>query len=494
MVYFVEHESDDYFELQCTISELIDEYVSNEILNISSPEFHNELVCQITEILYEQWTDAGICEKTDTIYDEIEEFVIDVSNDYFDNYEIPHRQYEISTVDKLPDHPVIEAKMKNIENAYQPTQRTNEWYEYRHNMMTASNLWKVFGSLAQYNSLIYEKCLPYETHSNYGNVNTESSLHWGVKYEPLSIMLYESLYQTTLGTYGCIQHPKYKFIGASPDGIVNDPSNDRYGRMVEIKNIVNREINGIPKQEYWIQMQIQLETCDLDECDFLETRFKEYENETSFYSDIRSKNNGNDLIVEKIDTTRDEDINIDFIEEEKDNDKNNNDKQPDSYMNESQPSIVEDNPIRGIILHFIEKSFINNSPHYVYMPLDTPIEKEAIDQWIQCKRDEIKSTHGLYKTIYWYLDEYSCILVKRNRAWFHAAIPKIEETWKIIENERITGYEHRGSKKRTRSDLTIETIDENKVITNMPLTGRICLIKMDYDTENAADDNNTNNI
>jgi hypothetical protein len=85
-------------------------------------------------------------------------------------------------------------------------------------------------------------------------------------------------------------------------------------------------------------------------------------------------------------------------------------------------------------------------------------------------------------------------LVKRNRAWFHAAIPKIEETWKIIENERITGYEHRGSKKRTRSDLTIETIDENKVITNMPLTGRICLIKMDYDTENAADDNNTNNI
>jgi hypothetical protein len=45
--------------------------------------------------------------------------------------------------------------------------------------------------------------------------------------------------------------------------------------MLEIKNISNRIIDGIPKEEYWVQMQIQMETCDLDECDFVETRFKE---------------------------------------------------------------------------------------------------------------------------------------------------------------------------------------------------------------------------
>ena len=49
--------------------------------------------------------------------------------------------------------------------------------------------------------------------------------------------------------------------------------NERYGRLVEIKNIVNREITGIPKKEYWVQMQLQMEVTDLDECDFLETRF-----------------------------------------------------------------------------------------------------------------------------------------------------------------------------------------------------------------------------
>ena len=48
--------------------------------------------------------------------------------------------------------------------------------------------------------------------------------------------------------------------------------------MLEVKNIYNREIRGIPKEEYWIQMQIQMETCDLDICDFLETRFLEYFN------------------------------------------------------------------------------------------------------------------------------------------------------------------------------------------------------------------------
>ena len=49
--------------------------------------------------------------------------------------------------------------------------------------------------------------------------------------------------------------------------------------MLEIKNIVNREITGIPKNEYWIQTQIQMETCDLSFCDFVETRIKEFSNE-----------------------------------------------------------------------------------------------------------------------------------------------------------------------------------------------------------------------
>ena len=56
------------------------------------------------------------------------------------------------------------------------------------------------------------------------------------------------MYQTKIEEFGCIQHPKYNFIGASPDGINIEPNCNRFGRMLEIKNIVNREITGIPKQ------------------------------------------------------------------------------------------------------------------------------------------------------------------------------------------------------------------------------------------------------
>ena len=99
----------------------------------------------------------------------------------------------------------------------------------------------------------------------------DSPLHWGQKYEPVSAELYKKLYNTNITDFGCIKHSQYPCIGASPDGINTDITNPRFGRMLEIKNIVNRVINGIPKVEYWIQMQVQMETCDLNECDFLET-------------------------------------------------------------------------------------------------------------------------------------------------------------------------------------------------------------------------------
>ena len=62
--------------------------------------------------------------------------------------------------------------------------------------------------------------------------------------------------------------------------------------MLEIKNIVNREIDGIPKKEYWIQMQLQMEVCDLDECDFLETKFTEYDSSEAYWDNV-IENEGN---------------------------------------------------------------------------------------------------------------------------------------------------------------------------------------------------------
>ena len=90
-------------------------------------------------------------------------------------------------------------------------------------------------------------------------------MNWGNIFELVSIkilhIIYEQKYKTRIEDFGCISHPSsIPCIGASPDGINVDPSSERFGRMLEVKNIYNRDINGIPK-EYWVQMQIQLETC-----------------------------------------------------------------------------------------------------------------------------------------------------------------------------------------------------------------------------------------
>ena len=179
----------------------------------------------------------------------------------------------------------MKEKLTILSSKPQPEQRSNEWFLFRHSVLTASNAWKTFGSQASQNQLIYEKCQPININKYSSPISTDSPLHWGQKYEPVSVSIYEKIYGTIIKDYGCILHDNYDFIAASPDGINDDINTPLYGRMLEIKNIVNREITGIPKFEYWIQMQLQMETCNLNECDFLETRFKEYESYEDYKED-----------------------------------------------------------------------------------------------------------------------------------------------------------------------------------------------------------------
>ena len=188
---------------------------------------------------------------------------------------------------------VLQKQIEKLTNITVIKQRSPEWYAFRNRIITASSIWKALGSQCQINSIINEKCKSHsdslqivKNHDNENttNINIHSPLHWGVKYEPVSIMIYEKMFNTKITEFGCIEHSKYNFIGASPDGINTDIQSPLYGRMIEIKNIFNREITGIPKKEYWIQTQVQMETCELDECDFIETRIKEFSSEDEFYN------------------------------------------------------------------------------------------------------------------------------------------------------------------------------------------------------------------
>jgi len=422
---------DDHIEIVNDIYELIDECFQDNLIKLSGPLFYSNICKYVTELLYIEWEDAALCEEDD--YDDILAFVEGVMETYSMFCGVPQRSipYALNTIDTITADSIaqLSEQICRLTALPQPEQRTPEWYEFRSGLITASNLWKVFGSQSQINSLIYEKCKSIDLGPNEVRLsNLNSPMHWGVKYEPVTVMLYETMYQTQIGEFGCIQHPTISCIGASPDGINIDSTSNRFGRMLEIKNIVNRDITGIPKEDYWIQTQIQMETCDLDECDFVETRIKEYPNEQMFYQDIDCEH-------------------------------------------------------RGIVLHFIKRDMDTNAdPIYKYMPLNIRIDNICIHDWIQsAKLDASNDGLVLFNTLYWYVDEISCVLIERNRNWFAKAAPKIQDVWNIILDERTSGYEHRAAKKRVPTTI-IETNDITgaRVIQHLPDPKKICLIKLDF--------------
>lgn len=396
-------ESNDIIESSCI---LIDYFISHNVLHFSHPNFHDNLSNYVQTFISLQFPfsfdNKYSNNLTDELKDDIEILQKESEKLYFKHI-IPKRSYP-KTFIRIKDVniPELSKKIQYLKDIPQPDQRTNEWYHFRHNLLTASSAWKCLSSESSQNQIIYEKCQPLNV-DKFRSSNITTPFHWGQKYEPVSVMLYEKKYKTTVEDFGCIQHPKHSFLGASPDGINTDKDSLLYGRMLEIKNIVNREINGNPKQEYWIQMQLQMETCDLNECDFLETRFKEYETDDEFYAD-------------------------------------------------GTFSRTEDNRVKGIMMHFNKDGYA----HYEYCPIfnkndDDETCKKIFEKWEQ-EMMEKNSDLMWVSNVYWYLDQVSCVLVLRNKLWFSEAVKKLEETWRTIETERVTGYEHRAPKRRVKSN------------------------------------------
>jgi len=400
-----------------------------------------------TEEVVGTWIDSYLCQhfeeltpvrsnfssataaEADALNEVLEVYIQELYNEIFERF---YKEIAPSRSDESESYCVIEStdftsgvftemmtrKLQILREKPQPDQRTPEWYARRNNLITASAASKAFGSQASVNQLIYEKCKNYSAAAAAGTDTTSagplqgsvnSPLHWGQRYEPVTVMVYEYRNKTRLGEFGCIQHDNYPFIGASPDGINVDPASPIYGRMVEIKNIFNREITGSPKEEYWIQTQIQMEVCDLDECDFVETRFKEYDSEAEYLADT----NG----VSGYTSSGNEKGRILWFQ--------------------TAPALTQ----QGYVSQPIQL--------YEYAPIGVTTGDEEYAEWEAAVFAKHECARNIWvRTIYWYLDEYSCVLVHRNRLWFSEAVKVLEKVWATIEEERETGYEHRAPKKK----------------------------------------------
>jgi hypothetical protein len=148
-----------------------------------------------------------------------------------------------------------------------------------------------------------------------------------------------------------------------------------------------------------------MEVWDLDECDFLETKFVEYPDSNSFFD-------------------------------------------------EQYPCT------KGVISYFHRQ---DGSPFYVYKPLNimdaeeiNTWEEEIVDKYQNNTNQNINSENDekmvWIKNIYWKLEKLSCVLVLRNKKWFQDNVGQIQKIWNIIEEERVTGYEHRAPVRKNRKE------------------------------------------
>ena len=436
--------------------QLMHDYILENPTEMSEPDFEETMIDELKNLIENQYNTFFWLLPDKEIFDTELDEIIGYALSLFYIYFMPPRSYPTT----YPIHFLEECDrdrkrncLKDLKEAPQPAQRTKEWYAFRYNLITASNAYKAMDpSQSVQNQLIYEKCSPLLTKVEQNSeqnlqlnendlvkvitfapllpkvekvaVNVNSPMHWGQKYEPVSVLLYEDMYDTKVGDYGCIKHRTYSFLGASPDGI-NDvlssgKGSTRYGRMLEIKNIVNREIDGIPKKEYWIQMQLQMETCDLDECDFLETRFKEIEEE-------------------------------EYLEKDKELE-----KQEEELDDQEQKEINQ-----GIIIYFAS---MDGNPFYVYKPLHM-IQQYFEDVWFNQQIEEQQKCGRCWiKNIFWKLEEYSCVLVLRNQVWFQENICFLEKLWLTVLKERENGeWISRGPQKRIKKEKETDKVDKVSV-------------------------------
>jgi putative phage-type endonuclease len=417
---------------------LINCEIPSHLLPDDFPEFIRQIIPQYKSLIYDlDSTFEQVNQKQTTVE---KECVLDISSNVLGD--VSNTEVQLAYLRSRPQH----------------AQRTPDWYQFRMNLLSASNYYKVMGSQAAKNSIIHEKCKQYNTpqivvdpNTLPKSVNVETPMHWGQKYEPMSVLLYEHEYNTQVEEFGCIQHSDYYFIGASPDGINCCQKSLLYGRMLEIKNVVSRIITGEPKKEYFAQMQLQMEVCNLNTCDFLETKFVEYENYSAFVNDSYD---GNVFM-------------------------SNEPLPPNLPLGTTSHKFNRQHPKKrkGSIVYFAQP---NGEPFYVYMPV--LIETmNAFNQWIKETIDLYTSEHYNYSFVnicYWKLEVFNVVLVLRDKSWFASTLANATEIWKTIEVERLGDYSHRMPQKRNPEVNS----GPNKQCTNE--SSSKCLLTLSQDNKN----------
>jgi hypothetical protein len=167
-------------------------------------------------------------------------------------------------------------------------QQSLEWHREKRDLLTASEFACTLDSRRP--GMIREKVVPMLIDGNLpqtvficreGKLNATA---WGTRHEEAVRMIYEAVNScSVLAGIPRLRHSKLTGLAASPDGIIQNGA--FVGRLLEIKAPLSRILeDDIIPNDYYCQMQIQMEVCDIESADYCECRFNMVKN--GAWSDI----------------------------------------------------------------------------------------------------------------------------------------------------------------------------------------------------------------
>lgn len=317
-----------------------------------------------------------------------------------------------------------------LRNIILPEQRSPEWFSMRRGKITASDGACALG-LNKYEpqyKFILKKIYEYPFITN-------KHCYHGKKLEEIATMIYAYRMNVCIDEFGLLGHHEHNFLGASPDGICNRYKFDGIhksklvGRMLEIKCPAIRKIkmSGPIKDHicpiyYWIQVQLQLECCDLDECDFWQCKIEEYKNRNEFNKDTDPKYPHTSLehkqekgcLIQLLPRNRYKEIDQEYWQTVY------------NYAQFIYPDKIEMSPYDcdNWILKTMNQHNINCARHRVCKAKkDDSYTYEFSDYYID-------------KVIYWKLIESKNVIIKRDTEWFNDNLGTFKKIWGYVEYYR----------------------------------------------------------
>ena len=316
----------------------------------------------------------------------------DYSHDTFKEAVYTRRRKRIVEIKKIPQH----------------EQKSIEWLNQRNECLTATAVATALDEdpYKYPAELLLDKCgrsPPFVENEN---------VHHGKKYEEIGSMFYSFRNNIKVAEYGLIQHDKYNFIGASPDGICEKHTQDSQklsklvGRLLEIKFPKTRKIvtegdldGDICPHYYKLQVLTQLYVTKMDECDFLQCKIEEYESWEDFVKDSNP--------------------NIPGL---------------------SKKTILE----KGCLIQLLPKKMVGTgdpnmclyNAKYIYPPR-LHMSNEEIEKWIANEvlhfhSNELSNNYLIDRIIYWKLSQVACNLIKAEHEWFESIIPILKQFWDYV--------------------------------------------------------------